>query len=69
MSQTAGRNAELRKYVENHHIDMIPPGARHGKPWQQAAFWAGANVNIFNVVLAGSSASTARRSCSRACCC
>jgi nucleobase:cation symporter-1, NCS1 family len=53
MSQTAGRNAELRKYVENHHIDMIPPGARHGKPWQQAAFWAGANVNIFNVVLGG----------------
>jgi len=53
MSQTAGRNAELRKYVENHHIDMIPVGARHGKPWQQAAFWAGANVNIFNVVLGG----------------
>jgi nucleobase:cation symporter-1, NCS1 family len=53
MSNTASRNAELRRYVENHHIDMIPEGARHGKPWQQAAFWAGGNVNIFNVVLGG----------------
>jgi nucleobase:cation symporter-1, NCS1 family len=53
MSQTAERNAELRRYVESHHIDMIPAGARHGKPWQQAAFWAGGNVNIFNVVLGG----------------
>jgi len=32
---------------------MIPAGARHGKPWQQAAFWAGANVNVFNVFLGG----------------
>jgi nucleobase:cation symporter-1, NCS1 family len=44
---------QLRRYVETHHIDMIPEGARHGKPWHQVAFWAGANVNIFNVVLGG----------------
>jgi NCS1 family nucleobase:cation symporter-1 len=48
-----GQNEQLRRYVEKHHIDMIPAGARHGKPWQQAAFWAGANTNIFNVVLGG----------------
>jgi NCS1 family nucleobase:cation symporter-1 len=30
---------------------MIPAGARHGKPWHQFAFWWGANVNVFNVVL------------------
>jgi NCS1 family nucleobase:cation symporter-1 len=32
---------------------MIPVAARHGKPWQQFAFWFGANVNVFNVVLGG----------------
>jgi nucleobase:cation symporter-1, NCS1 family len=32
---------------------MIPAGARHGKPWQQLVFWAGANVNVFNIVLGG----------------
>jgi nucleobase:cation symporter-1, NCS1 family len=32
---------------------MIPAGARHGKPWQQLIFWAGANVNVFNIVLGG----------------
>jgi NCS1 family nucleobase:cation symporter-1 len=50
---SVGQNEQLRRYVEKHHIDMIPVGARHGKPWQQAAFWAGANTNIFNVVLGG----------------
>jgi NCS1 family nucleobase:cation symporter-1 len=53
MTQTAVQNEQLRRYVETHHIDMIPAGARHGKPWQQAAFWAGANVNVFNVFLGG----------------
>ena len=53
MNQTVVQNEQLRRYVETHHIDMIPAGARHGKPWQQAAFWAGANVNVFNVVLGG----------------
>jgi nucleobase:cation symporter-1, NCS1 family len=48
-----GQNEQLRRYVEKHHIDMIPVGARHGKPWHQAAFWAGANWNVFNVVLGG----------------
>ena len=42
---------QLRRYVETHHIDMIPAGARHGKPWHQFAFWWGGNVNVFNVVL------------------
>ncbi len=53
MSQTSVQNDQLRRYVENHHIDMIPAGARHGKPWQQLVFWAGANVNVFNIVLGG----------------
>jgi nucleobase:cation symporter-1, NCS1 family len=53
MTQAVAQNEQLRRYVEKHHIDMIPAGARHGKPWQQAAFWGGANVNIFNVVLGG----------------
>jgi nucleobase:cation symporter-1, NCS1 family len=53
MADTAVRNEQLRQYVEKHHIDVIPDGARHGKPWLQAAFWAGANVNVFNVVLGG----------------
>jgi len=51
MSETAVASEHLRRYVENHHIDMIPAGARHGKPWHQFAFWWGGNVNVFNVVL------------------
>ena len=53
MAGSAARNEQLRRYVENHHIDMIPAGARHGKPWHQFAFWWGGNVNVFNVVLGG----------------
>src|SRR6266568_2364867 len=53
MNETVVQNEQLRRYVETHHIDMIPAGARHGKPWQQAVFWAGANINVFNVVLGG----------------
>jgi nucleobase:cation symporter-1, NCS1 family len=53
MTQTSVQNDQLRRYVENHHIDMIPAGARHGKPWQQLVFWAGANINVFNIVLGG----------------
>ena len=37
--------------LETHHIDVIPARARHGKPWQQFAFWWGINVNVFNLVL------------------
>ncbi len=51
MSRTDTRNEQLRRYVETRHIDVIPPGARHGGPWQQFFFWFGANVNVFNVVL------------------
>jgi NCS1 family nucleobase:cation symporter-1 len=51
MAVPAARNKQLRRYVENRHIDHIPAGARHGKPWHQFAFWWGANVNVFNVVL------------------
>jgi nucleobase:cation symporter-1, NCS1 family len=51
MAVSAARNEQLRRYVENRHIDMIPAGARHGKPWHQFAFWWGGNVNVFNVVL------------------
>jgi hypothetical protein len=41
MTQTAVASEQLRRYVETHHIDRIPDGARHGKPWQQFAFWWG----------------------------
>jgi NCS1 family nucleobase:cation symporter-1 len=51
MTGTVTRNDQLRRYVESHHIDVIPLGARHGKPWHQFAFWWGGNVNVFNVVL------------------
>ena len=51
MAVSAARNAQLPRYVENRHIDHIPAGARHGKPWHQFAFWFGGNVNVFNVVL------------------
>ncbi len=51
MAQHEVRNEEIRRYVETHHIDMIPAEARHGKPWHQFAFWWGGNVNVFNVVL------------------
>ena len=51
MAVSAARNAQLPRYVENRHIDHIPAGARHGKPWHQFAFWFGGNVNVFNVVV------------------
>ena len=51
MTETVAQSEQLRRYVENHHIDMIPAAARHGKPWHQFAFWWGGNVNVFNVVL------------------
>jgi nucleobase:cation symporter-1, NCS1 family len=51
MVVSAPRNQQLRRYVENRHIDHIPAAARHGKPWHQFAFWWGGNVNVFNVVL------------------
>jgi NCS1 family nucleobase:cation symporter-1 len=51
MAQTAVANEQLRRWVETHHIDHIPAGARHGRPWHQFAFWWGGNVNVFNVVL------------------
>ena len=42
MTQTVVQNEQLRRYVETHHIDMIPAAARHGKPWHQSAFWGAA---------------------------
>ena len=53
MAVSAARNEKLRRYVENRHIDHIPAGARHGRPWHQLCFWFGGNVNVFNVVLGG----------------
>lgn len=53
MAVSAARSEQVRRYVENRHIDHIPAAARHGKPWHQFAFWFGGNVNIFNVVLGG----------------
>jgi NCS1 family nucleobase:cation symporter-1 len=49
----SARHKEVRRYVENRHIDHIPAAARHGKPWHQLVFWFGGNVNVFNVVLGG----------------
>ncbi len=53
MTTTAAPNEQVRRYVENRHIEFIPPGARHGKPWQQFFFWFGGNTNVFNLVLGG----------------
>jgi nucleobase:cation symporter-1, NCS1 family len=53
MAVSSARHEQLRRYVENRHIDHIPAGARHGRPWHQFAFWWGGNVNVFNVVLGG----------------
>jgi NCS1 family nucleobase:cation symporter-1 len=53
MAVTTARNEQLRRYVENRHIDHIPAAARHGKPWHQLAFWFGGNVNVFNIFLGG----------------
>ena len=53
MTTTAARHGQARRYVENRHIEYIPASARHGKPWHQFFFWAGANFNVFNVVLGG----------------
>jgi NCS1 family nucleobase:cation symporter-1 len=53
MTTATARNEQVRQYVEKRHIEFIPPGARHGKPWHQFFFWAGANFNVFNVVLGG----------------
>jgi nucleobase:cation symporter-1, NCS1 family len=51
--RSAAPDDQVRRYVETHHIDHIPAAARHGKKWQQLFFWAGANFNVFNVVLGG----------------
>jgi nucleobase:cation symporter-1, NCS1 family len=51
MTETTVASEQLRRYVESHHIDMIPAGARHGRSWHQFAFWWGANGNVFNLVL------------------
>lgn len=53
MTTDTARSEQVRKYVENRHIDHIPAAARHGKPWHQLVFWFGGNVNVFNVVLGG----------------
>jgi NCS1 family nucleobase:cation symporter-1 len=49
--RSAPRNAQRRRHVESRHIDHIPAGARHGKPWHQFAFWFGINVCVLNVVV------------------
>ena len=59
MTTAAARNEQVRRYVENRHIDHIPAAARHGKPWHQLVFWFGGNVNVFNVVLGGVTVSIA----------
>jgi purine-cytosine permease-like protein len=51
MTRTDTRGIALRRYVETHHIDQIPAGARHGGPLEQLIFWLGSNFNVFNVVL------------------
>lgn len=51
MTRTETRSRALRGYVETHHIDQIPQGARHGGPGGQFIFWLGGNFNVFNIVL------------------
>jgi NCS1 family nucleobase:cation symporter-1 len=51
MAVSAARTARRRRYVEDRHIDHIPAGARHGKPWHQFAFWFGSNVCVLNIVV------------------
>src|ERR1700689_3693770 len=51
--RSAAPDDQVRRYVETHHIDHIPAAARHGAKWQQLFFWAGANFNVFNLVLGG----------------
>jgi Permease for cytosine/purines, uracil, thiamine, allantoin len=52
-SIATGQEQNARKYVETRHRDHIPASARHGKPWQQFAFWWGSNVHVFNLALGG----------------
>lgn len=51
MAETTASNDELGRHLESRHIDVIPAAERHGKPWQQFAFWWGGNVNVFNLVI------------------
>jgi nucleobase:cation symporter-1, NCS1 family len=53
MHTSPARSASIRQWAERHHIEFIPLSARHGSARQQLAFWFGANVNVFNVVLGG----------------
>ena len=53
MTTATMRNEQVRRYVENRHIDHIPAAARHGTPWEQLVFWFGGNVNVFNLFLGG----------------
>jgi nucleobase:cation symporter-1, NCS1 family len=53
MHTSPARSANIRQWAERHHIEFIPLNARHGSAGQQLAFWFGANVNVFNVVLGG----------------
>ena len=53
MQTSPARTANVRQWAERHHIEFIPLSARRGSAGQQLAFWFGANVNVFNVVLGG----------------
>jgi NCS1 family nucleobase:cation symporter-1 len=37
--------------VEQHHIDVIPESARHGRPRDQFTLWFAANANVVNFTL------------------
>jgi nucleobase:cation symporter-1, NCS1 family len=37
--------------VEQHHIDVIPDSARHGRPRDQFTLWFAANANVVNFTL------------------
>ena len=51
MADTTAASEEIGGHLESRHIDVIPAAERHGKPWQQFAFWWGGNVNVFNLVI------------------
>jgi NCS1 family nucleobase:cation symporter-1 len=37
--------------IEQHHVDIIPASARHGRPRDQFTLWYGANANVVNFTL------------------
>ena len=37
--------------IETHGIDYVPPGDRHGRPFELFWLWLGAQVNIYPIII------------------